>query len=246
MGAHVAGRRALGYKLADDSAVGLYELICGQPYFNLEVDIATFNVGIPMDVDDVIRRVSEDPSRSNYPEFGLYQQTFVETNHTGLRDTVEEFLHQDSSHNVSSDNTSDNIGRRFHESMVAAGQALLDRFAGDIEPGLRQAVAQARQELHAESSVPELVAAVGRGIDRLKRGSCVQLVRILHKRGWASASPRCKVAVRDSRIILAIPLSPRGCCRVWKAAASRSRRSTSNASPLDKLRAMLFCRTMGI
>ncbi len=42
-GAIVSGRRALGYKLADDSAVGLYELICGQPYFNLEVDVATFN-----------------------------------------------------------------------------------------------------------------------------------------------------------------------------------------------------------
>lgn len=214
-GAIVAGRRALGYKLADDSAVGLYELICGQPYFNLEVDIATFNVGIPMDVDDVIRRVSEDPSRANYPEFGLYQQTFVETNHTGLRDTVEELLHQDSSHNVSSDNTSDNIGRRFHESMVAAGQALLDRFAGDIEPGLRQAVAQARQELHADLSVPELVAAVGRRIDRLKRGSCVQFViaarlgfffaemvrsRLAHHTGDPALTTRLLQGLEGSRI----------------------------------------------
>ncbi len=205
-GAIVAGRCALGYKLADDSAVGLYELICGQPYFNLEVDVGTFNVGIPMDVDDVIRRVSDDPSRANYPEFGLYQQTF-EANHTELHgDTAEE-----SSRNEPSCNT----GRRFHESMVAAGHAILDRFAGEIEPALRQSVAEARQGLNADLDVPELVTAIGRRIDRLKRGSCVQFViaarlgfffaemvrsRLTHHIGDSALTPHLLQGLEGSRI----------------------------------------------
>lgn len=166
-GAIVAGRRALGYKLADDSALGLYELICGQPYFNLEVDVATFHVGDPVDVDSIIWRVSDDPNRANYPEFGLYQQTF-EANHVEVRDGTPEEL--------SSDESSCNIRRHFHQTMVSAGQSVLDRFACEIEPGLRRAVAQARQELNADLRVPELVAAISHRIDRLKRGSCVQFV----------------------------------------------------------------------
>jgi rifampicin phosphotransferase len=205
-GAIVAGRRALGYRLADDSAVGLYELICGQPYFNLEVDVGTFNVGVPLDVDDVIRRVSDDPSRANYPEFGLYQQTF-EASHTALGDDAVE----ESSWNESSGN----IGRRFHESMVAAGHAVLERFAGEIEPGLRQAVAEARRALNAGSGVPELVAAIGRRIDGLKRGSCVQFVvaarlgfffaemvrsRLTHQVGDPGLTPHLLQGLAGSRI----------------------------------------------
>jgi pyruvate,water dikinase len=214
-GAIVAGRRALGYKLADDSAVGLYELICGQPYFNLEVDVATFNVGIPMDVDDVIRRVSEDPGRANYPEFGLYQQTF-EANAGERRDGAgEESSRNESSRNESSHNIGNNLGRRFHASMVAAGHAVLDRFAGEIEPGLRHAVAEARLDLNGGLGVPELVAAVGRRIDRLKRGSCVQFVitarlgfffaemvrsRLTHHTGDPGLTPHLLQGLEGSRI----------------------------------------------
>jgi len=205
-GAIVTGRRALGYKLADDSAVGLYELICGQPYFNLEVDVATFDVGVPLEVDSIIRRVGDDPNRANYPEFGLYQQTF-EANQSELRDgNVKE---------SPCDESSRNIVRRFHESMVSAGQSVLDRFAGEIEPRLRKAVAEARQQLDADLSVPELVSVIGRRIDRLKRGSCVQFViaarlafffaemvrsRLSHHTGDPGLTPRLLQGLEGSRI----------------------------------------------
>lgn len=32
------GRRQLGYTFGDETSEGLFELICGHPYFNLELD----------------------------------------------------------------------------------------------------------------------------------------------------------------------------------------------------------------
>lgn len=180
-GAIVAGRRALGYELRDDSTEGLYELICGQPYFNLEVDAGTFNIGVPMDVDEMIRRVSEDPARANYPEFGLYSQSF-EIQSTGLpssgspsSETAQEAAHEAGQAQIPAGRSGE-MARRFHASMVAAGRSVRERFAGEIEPGLRRAVDAARHDLAAGSSVPELAEAIGRRIERLKRGSCVPFV----------------------------------------------------------------------
>jgi phosphohistidine swiveling domain-containing protein len=161
-GAIVAGRRALGYQLADDSADGLYELICGQPYFNLEVDAGTFNTGVALEIDEIIRQVQQEPARANYPEFGLYQQA-LEANHGEPgRNAAAGRLRE--------------IGHRFHASMATAGQTVVNRFSREIEPALRKAVAEARQELDTASELPELVEAVGRRIERLKRGSCVPFV----------------------------------------------------------------------
>ncbi len=214
-GAIVAGRRALGYKLADDCTCGLYELICGQPYFNLEVDAGTFNLGMPIDVDSIIRRVSEDPARANYPEYGLYQQAF-EANSSELCETSSDGApHLPDVGRCGLEEESRSIGRRFHRSMVAAGHSVLDRFAPEIEPALRQSVTEARQDLKSELRVGELVDAIGRRIDQLKLGSCVQFViaarlgfyfaemvrsRLTHHLGDPGPTPHLLQGLEGSRI----------------------------------------------
>jgi len=73
-GAIAAGRQKLGYALDADSADPLYEMICGQPYFNVEIDARTFCIGAPVDVDDILDSIAREPGRASYPEFGLYTQ----------------------------------------------------------------------------------------------------------------------------------------------------------------------------
>jgi rifampicin phosphotransferase len=158
-GAIVAGRCALGYELSEHAAEALYELICGQPYFNLEVDAGTFDIGVAIDVDEIIRRVSDDPTLANYPEFGLYQQAF-DSNSTLCEVAAR-----------AREST-----QRFHATMAAKAQELLQRFTGEIEPALCRSVVEARQSLDGELSIAQLIAAIGRRIDALKRGSCVQFV----------------------------------------------------------------------
>ncbi|MFQ5803178.1 MAG: PEP/pyruvate-binding domain-containing protein, partial [Candidatus Methylomirabilales bacterium] len=71
------GRRQLGYVLGDETSEGLFELICGHPYFNLEIDAWTFSIGIPLDIEGYIDRVNADPHQANYPELGLYEQEWT-------------------------------------------------------------------------------------------------------------------------------------------------------------------------
>ncbi|MDE2485325.1 MAG: pyruvate phosphate dikinase, partial [candidate division NC10 bacterium] len=68
------GRRRLGYTLGDETSEGLFELICGHPYFNLELDAKTFRAGFPLDIAAYLNRVKAEPHLANYPELGLYQQ----------------------------------------------------------------------------------------------------------------------------------------------------------------------------
>lgn len=150
-GAIVAGRRALGYRVSEDSAEALYELVCGHPYFNLEVDLGTFAAGVPLGADEVVRRVIESPARASYPELGLYPQAWT--------DCGEE---------------RGAAARRFHARMVGAGRATLARFRTEIEPALRRAVADARRP--AGEGAAALVDAVVRRIALLKHGSCVHFV----------------------------------------------------------------------
>jgi len=161
-GAIITGRSRLGYRLSENATDGLFELICGQPYFNLEVDAGTFHIGAPIDIDEILRHVIENPKLANYPELGLYQQA-SEANisersigETGAKPSE--------------------LRRCFRDRMVAAGDDLLERFTGEIEPELRRAVAEARHEADAELTVPHLVAAIGLRVERLKRGSCVVFV----------------------------------------------------------------------
>lgn len=71
-GAIVAGRRRLGYRLGPDAGEDLFALIGGQPYFNLEIDAATYDAGVPLPVPELIAAVHADPSAASYPELGLY------------------------------------------------------------------------------------------------------------------------------------------------------------------------------
>jgi pyruvate,water dikinase len=153
-GAIVRGRRALGYHVHDDSARALYELVCGHPYFNVEVDLSTFDIGVPRDADEVVGRVVESPSRANYPELGLYPQAWPDGG-GGERGGA---------------------ARRFHAAMLSAGRAALERFPTTIEPALRRAVAEARRPVGDPAGVATLVEAVLRRLDRLKHGSCVHFV----------------------------------------------------------------------
>ncbi len=161
-GAIVTGRRALGYEVGDGSAEPLYELVCGQPYFNLEIDLGTFDIGVPCDVDEVVACVVESPERANYPELGLYRQAWEPRAAAG--DGVDE------------DEGPGAAVRRFHARMAAAARATLERFPAEIEPALRQGAAEARRSVDGPSGVSELVEATVRRIARLKLGSCVQFV----------------------------------------------------------------------
>lgn len=157
-GAIVEGRRALGYRVEEGSAEHLYELVCGHPYFNVEVDLGTFDIGVPLDVDAVLARVIERPERANYPELGLYPQAWephaAPSGDGGHRDAA----------------------RRFHASMTAAAHAFLARFPDELEPALRRAAFDARRAVHAPAHTAELVEATRSLIGRLKRGSCVHFV----------------------------------------------------------------------
>lgn len=72
------GRRNMGYQLHDETSEGMFELIAGHPYFNLEIDAKTFNVGFPLDIDGYIKAILSDPKLASYPELGLYQQSLTE------------------------------------------------------------------------------------------------------------------------------------------------------------------------
>jgi len=141
-GAVVAGRRRLGYRFDARCVEHLYELVAGQPYFNLEVDAATFDYGSAPPADHYLARVLAQPELANYPELKLYGEADGEPQAAAFRAQLA----------------------------VAAGD-FLQRFASDIEPGLRLAAPQWGTLAPAAT-----VAAIGRLIGELRRGPCVEFV----------------------------------------------------------------------
>ncbi len=141
-GAIVVGRQRLGYRFDARCVEHLYELVVGQPYFNLEVDAATFNYGIAPPVDHYLARVLAQPELANYPELKLYGEADAQPQATAFR-----------------------------AQLGAAAEDFLQRFACDIEPGLRLAT----PEWHTLSP-SATVAAITRLISQLRRGPCVEFV----------------------------------------------------------------------
>lgn len=74
-GAIVQGRRRLGYRLGAQAGEDLFALIGGQPYFNLEIDAATYDAGLALPIEKLLSEVTAHPERANYPELGLYPDT---------------------------------------------------------------------------------------------------------------------------------------------------------------------------
>lgn len=164
-GAIVEGRRRLGYRLADDAAEPLYELICGQPSFNVEIDARTFDIGLPLDVADILARIAEDPTRANYPEFGLYRQCYSLAEAVTLYGAVEgSQIHAES--------------RRIRTGMVEAAAAFLASFTGELELGLSRGLDAARQAIAAAPALAdaELIDEFHARIAHLKGESCILFV----------------------------------------------------------------------
>lgn len=78
-GAIVQGRRRLGYRLGPQAGDNLFALIAGQPYFNLEIDAATYDVGVAPPIERLLEAVKARPELANYPELGLYPETLAAT-----------------------------------------------------------------------------------------------------------------------------------------------------------------------
>jgi len=161
-GAIVAGRRILGYRLEEDATEALYESICGQVYFNVEIDADTFNIGLPVDVESILSSIAEQPDRANYPEFGLYCQGL------SLGDAVAR-------HGAVEGRRRHAVIWRFHAAMVESGRAIRRRYPDDIEPQLRLCLEAARpNELSAGNL--DLLAAFYQRLDYLKNFACVWFV----------------------------------------------------------------------
>ena len=78
-GAIAEGRRRLGYRLGPQAGDELFALIAGQPYFNLEIDAATYDVGVALPIERLLAAVEARPECANYPELGLYPDTLATT-----------------------------------------------------------------------------------------------------------------------------------------------------------------------
>lgn len=141
-GAIVTGRQRLGYHFDARCVEHLYELVAGQPYFNLEVDAVTFDYGSAPPADHYLARVIAQPDLANYPELKLYGEADAQPQ-----------------------------AAAFRAQLAAAANDFLQRFAGDIEPGLRLATP------HWQTLAPgATVTAITRLIAQMRRGPCVEFV----------------------------------------------------------------------
>ena len=160
-GAVVGGRRRLGYELADDDAVPLLELTCGQPRFNLEIDARTFSTGLPLEIDELLNEVAADPGRANYPEFGLYRQYLSWAEAKGRFGRMEgrrRHIHM----------------RRFRQAMIDNARAILAEFSIKEEPAFRRNLKACQSLIAATDATPtaELIDAFHAAARRLKHESC--------------------------------------------------------------------------
>ena len=161
-GAIVRGRRQLGYTLAEDATEGLYELICGQPYFNVEIDAATFDMGIPLQAHGLIERIVEDPLRANYPEAGLYQQ------YLARGEAVARFGAAGERHY--------RAAGAFRRRMARNAKDFLRRFVTEIEPALREKRGRLGKAGSCRLCAEELLEDIDARISHLQDVSCVHFV----------------------------------------------------------------------
>ena len=161
-GAIATGRRMLGYRLDESSAEGLYELICGQVTFNVEIDARTFDIGLPIDIDAILSSIAEDHACASYPEFGLYAQAMSLTEAISAYGEAE--------------------GQRrhaalwqFHAAMTKSARDIYRRYRSDIEPILRRSLEPVPPGLLTSENAA-LLAFFKRRIDHLRQFSCVWFV----------------------------------------------------------------------
>jgi pyruvate,water dikinase len=157
------GRWQLGYALGDETSEGLFELICGHPYFNLEIDARTFSIGIPLDIEGYIDRVKADPHQANYPELGLYEQEW------SLEDLVVRF--------------GPDAGSRYHEQfleflrgMARHGREYPDHFTEEVEPHLQRYLEEERDVDLTTFSSREIGEKIHAYLEHLRTFSCVHFV----------------------------------------------------------------------
>ena len=162
-GAIATGRRMLGYRLDESSAEGLYELICGQVTFNVEIDARTFDIGLPIDIDAILSSIAEDPACASYPEFGLYAQAM------GLTEAISAYGEAE--------------GQRRHAALWQF-HAAMTKSARDILPPLSAARSSRSCAAPWSRSPPSLLTSENaallaffqRRIDHLRQFSCVWFV----------------------------------------------------------------------
>ncbi|MDE2059569.1 MAG: hypothetical protein KGL31_13005 [candidate division NC10 bacterium] len=157
------GRRRLGYTFGKETSEGLFELICGHPYFNLELDAKTFQVGFPLDITACLNRVKAEPHLAHYPELGLYQQELT------LDEAVRRFGPDE--------------GRKYHDrfleflsGMMRWGKASYIQFADAIEPGLQHYLARERSVALTDLSSEEIVVKIWGYLNHLKQYTAMHFV----------------------------------------------------------------------
>jgi pyruvate,water dikinase len=157
------GRRRLGYTFSNETSEGLFELICGHPYFNLELDAKTFQAGFPLDIAAYLDRVKAEPHLANYPELGLYQQELT------LDEAVRRFGPDE--------------GRTYHDrfleflrGMMKWGETYHAQFAGAVEPGLQGYLTRERLIDPTGLSCEEIITKIQDYLDHLKRYTAVHFV----------------------------------------------------------------------
>lgn len=158
-GGIVAGRHRLGYCFPPAVADHLFERIAGQPYFNLELDAATFDYGASPPVQYYLNQVLTDPVLANYPEVNLYCQYYASIAETGAFDDYSRYK-------------TVNAARAFRAQLVGHAQDFLHRFADDTEPRL----ACRKQSAWADLSAAQAVAAIAGLIEELRSFACVEFV----------------------------------------------------------------------
>lgn len=158
-GGIVAGRLRLGYCFEPRVAEHLFERIAGQPYFNLELDAATFDYGASPPVQFYLNQVLASPALANYPEVNLYCQHYA---------SMED-----------ADAFDDQVGCKaledaaaFRAGLVQHARDFLARFTSDIEPGL------VRRDRHVweSRSAPQTVKSINALIFELRTFACVEFV----------------------------------------------------------------------
>jgi pyruvate,water dikinase len=157
------GRRQLGYVLGNETSEGMFELICGHPYFTLEIDARTFHIGIPLDIQGYVEKVKGDRGLANYPELGLYEQGFT------FEEAIDRFgLNEGTRHY-----------KRFVEfltGMRKSAEEASDRFYREVEPVLQRYLEQEREVDPAVLPAEGIIAKIHSYIEHLKTFSCVQFV----------------------------------------------------------------------
>lgn len=158
-GGIVNGRLRLGYCFAPRVAEHLFERIAGQPYFNLELDAATFDYGASPPIQYYLGQVSANPALANYPEVNLYCQHYASV-------AEAQIFGKDGA------GCAVEAATAFRTQLGRHAQDFLARFPRDIEPRLAHFV---RHDWQAYSA-PQTVKTIAALIRELRTFACVEFV----------------------------------------------------------------------